>query len=124
MRRSTPGPAGAPRLAMSDAALVRFATEFRAGILNGESAQWMCFAVCAPLQSLLRLYGVESELVEGDLGACNHYWLRLSDGRVLDPTADQFNHWNGVAALPPVYLGPPTDCHRNPVGKGEWRAVS
>ena len=32
----------------------------------------------------------------------NHVWLRLSDGRALNPSADRFN-----AGLPPVYLGPP-----------------
>lgn len=30
----------------------------------------------------------------------DHIWLELSDGRVLDPTADQF-----PLSLPPVYLG-------------------
>ena len=31
----------------------------------------------------------------------NHIWIRLADGRVLDPTADQFGDY------PPVYLGDP-----------------
>jgi hypothetical protein len=30
----------------------------------------------------------------------NHVWLRLTDGRALDATADQFD-----PSLPPVYLG-------------------
>jgi hypothetical protein len=58
----------------------------------------MCFAVCAPLQPLLYLAGVESELVEVSFAEVNHCFLRLSDGRILDPTADQFG-------LEPVYLG-------------------
>lgn len=95
---------------MTDAELIEFATEFREGLLDGHPSNWMCFAVCAPLLSLLRLHGVDAELVEGDLGVCNHVWLRLPDGRVLDPTADQFNA-HQIEQLPPVYLGPPSLIH-------------
>ena len=91
---------------MTDPELVDFATEFRTGILDGRSSKSMCFAVCAPLASLLHLHGVETEVVESDLGETNHFWIRLADGRVLDPTADQFDK-----SLPPVYLGPPTEIH-------------
>jgi hypothetical protein len=83
---------------MSDKQLTKFAREFRFGVLSGRRPHGMCFAVCAPLQTLLELAGVETELVEGDVGEWNHVWLRLHDGRILDPTADQF----GLAA---VYLG-------------------
>lgn len=56
-------------------------------------------AVSAPLQSFLAgLYGLETTLEEVDFGSCNHVWLRLSDGRILDATADQFG-------LDKVYLG-------------------
>jgi hypothetical protein len=48
--------------------------------------------------------GVETELVEADFGWTNHCWLALPDGRILDPTADQFVGHG--ATLPPVYLGP------------------
>jgi hypothetical protein len=58
----------------------------------------MCFAVSAALQGYLSSCGVETELVEADFGHTNHFWLRLPDGRILDPTADQFG-------LSPVYLG-------------------
>jgi hypothetical protein len=49
--------------------------------------------------------GVPNTLVETQLerprgGPLNHVWLRLSDGRALDPSADQFR-----LGLPPVYLG-------------------
>ena len=108
---------------MSDAALIRFATEFRAGILDGDPSDMMCFAVCAPLASMLRLSGVETELVESDLGEVNHYWLRLADGRVLDPTADQFN-WCNTEQLPPVYLGPPTKLHLNIQSRSKYPARS
>lgn len=88
---------------MTDAELVEFASEFREGILDGKPSARFCFMVVAPLAALLSLYGVEAKVVESDLGWCNHFWLRLPDGRTLDPTADQF----GELGLPPVYLGPP-----------------
>ena len=91
---------------MKDTQLVDFATEFRIGILDGRASTNMCFAVSAPLASLLRIHGVEAELVESDLAETNHFWIRLADGRVLDPTADQFDE-----SLPPVYLGPATKIH-------------
>ncbi len=100
---------------MTDAELIKFTTEFREGILNGDRSIWMCFAICAPLVTLLNLSGVKAELIESDLGEFNHYWLRLEDGRALDPTADQFNNYQfaslGAGGLPPVYLGPPTQLH-------------
>jgi hypothetical protein len=100
---------------MTDEELVAFVTEFREGILDGDSPKWMCFAVCAPLATLLGLYGVNVEIIESDLGEFNHVWMRLPDGRALDPTADQFNNYEfmdcGFPEMPPVYLGPPAAMH-------------
>lgn len=70
----------------------------------------MCFAVCGPLHGLLALYGVEATIEDGEFGDWNHFWLRLPDGRVLDPTADQFND-QLEHPLPPVYLGPAAMVH-------------
>jgi len=42
---------------------------------------------------------------------CDHVWLRLADGRALDPTLDQFD-----VALPAVYLG-------KAIRRYHWRAV-
>lgn len=95
---------------MSDEDLVKFAAEFREGILDGRPSRWMCSMVCMPLAGLLSINGVEAEVVVGDLGEFNHVWLRLADGRVLDPTADQFNDY-GFEPMPPVYLGPPLAMH-------------
>jgi hypothetical protein len=92
---------------MTDAELVECAQEFRDGISDGHPSDSMCFAVCAPLVGLLNFYGVTAELVECENGLCNHFWIRLVDGRALDPTADQFNRLF-ADNLPPVYLGPPT----------------
>jgi hypothetical protein len=88
----------------SDKALLGMVSGFRTGILNGGSPNFMCFAICAPLQSLLSIEGIEVALIKGwvDCGDYDmeHVWLQLEDGRVLDPTADQF-----PLSLPPVYLG-------------------
>lgn len=89
---------------MKDAELIEFAREFREGILGGRPSNLMCFAVCAPLAGLLELHGVRCEVVESDLDITNHVWIRLEDGRALDPTADQFGG-------PDIYLGPPQKTH-------------
>lgn len=100
---------------LNDDQLIEFAASFRKGILGRRrKSAMMCFAICAPLASLLSMYGVNAEIVEGeiDLGegsTLNHFWLRLTDGRVLDPTADQFGD---LFDLPPVYLGEPLQIHR------------
>ena len=89
---------------MTDGELMEFVTEFREGILDARSSDMMCFMVCAPLVTFLRMHGVNAEMVEIEHDGGNHVWLRLDDGRVLDPTADQFG-------LPPVYLGEPQPFH-------------
>lgn len=96
---------------MTDKQLVKYAADFRKGILGNHSSFMMCFAVSAPLATLLKVEGIEARLVEGDLGEFNHFWIELSDGRVLDPTADQFNDY-GFEQMPPVYLGAPKAIHQ------------
>lgn len=97
---------------MTDDEIIEVATEFREGILGGDSSAWMCAAVSWPLQSYLSVFhGIKSEAVESDLGDLNHVWLRLEDGRALDPTADQFNALFPAMNLPPVYLGPRLSIH-------------
>ena len=106
----------------SDEWLIWFATEFREGILDGTPSNRMCAAVCWPLSGLLRMHGIENEAIETDLGQCNHIWLRLADGRALDPTADQFNDIS-IDKLPPVYLGPRCLIH-GALSDGEGRVPS
>lgn len=89
---------------MSSVDLVSVAREFRKGIIGDKAGNDMCFAVCSPLVTLLQMEGVQVELTCGEVrfGAADdfdHYWISLPDGRILDPTADQF----GLAS---VYLGP------------------
>jgi len=96
---------------MKDKDIIKFVEAFRNGILGDNKSSWAwCFAISSPLQLLLSIHGVESELKEIDVGEYNHIFLRLKDGRVLDPTADQFN-WCGYKKLPPVYLGKPVKIH-------------
>lgn len=94
---------------MTDPELIEFAREFREGILDGQPSDLMCFMVSAPLAGLLRYSGVDCDTDSGDINEhghpCNHVWIRLADGRVLDPTCDQFGDF------PPVYLGPPMWMH-------------
>ena len=84
--------------------LRRMVSEVRRGILGTHSSDGMCFAVCVPLQGYLHCLGYEAELVEADFGKRNHVWLELSDGTIIDPTADQFS--TPLARLPRVYIGP------------------
>lgn len=100
---------------MTDDELRQFAWEFRTGILGSKgSPEGMCLAVSAPLAGLLNACGVTAELVESDHTDYpnsvfyEHFWIRLADGRVLDPTFDQFCSEEPV----PVYIGKPTEFHR------------
>jgi hypothetical protein len=102
---------------VSDKRIVKIARDFREGILDGGSPHLMCFAVSAPLAGLLRFYGVPADVVKSDLGWIEHYWIRLSDGRALDPTADQFN--GELGTWPPVYLGEPDAKLHTPPTEGK-----
>lgn len=95
---------------MTDAELVDFAHEFREGILDGKPSYSMCFAISAPLATLLEISGVPCKLTRCDNGFNEHYYVELADGRALDPTIDQFN-WFFKDTQPPVYLGPPMKYH-------------
>jgi hypothetical protein len=95
---------------MTDSELIECATEFRSGLLDGKPSNMMCAMVCWPLAGLLGMYGVECETVERDLGEMNHVWIKLADGRALDPTLDQFNYLFNES-WPAVYLGEPTKYH-------------
>jgi hypothetical protein len=89
---------------MRDREISKIASGIRRGILEKRPSDRMCLAVCLPLQGYLSACGLDTELVEGDFGHTNHYWLRLPDGRILDPTADQFS--TPSRSMPKVYMGP------------------
>jgi hypothetical protein len=107
------------RSAMTDAELVQYARDFRDGMLEGRSSDLMCAMVCWPLAGLLEFDGIRCEAVEtwyypdpvsDPFEAYQHFWIKLEDGRVLDPTIDQFNALFGES-WPDVYLGAPTKYH-------------
>ncbi len=87
----------------NDIELLEFTADFRRGIIGRGTAKSMCFVVCAPLETLLVLSGFDVKLVEGEVETkdcvLGHYWLELKDGRILDPTADQFEN------MPKIYIG-------------------
>jgi hypothetical protein len=95
---------------VTDHDILQFAKDFRAAILGDGDSAWMCAAISGPLCAALNVQGVYCHLVESDLGECNHVFIQLDDGRVLDPTADQFN-WCSRVPLPGVYLGEKTLIH-------------
>ena len=109
------------RTSVNDKQLIRCARQFRHGIIGvGGDSFMKCFMVSAPLAGLLEAHGVPAKLVEGSFGYCNHYWIELADGRVLDPTADQFNHYpHADAPLPDVYLGKRRAIHKTPNVRAE-----
>lgn len=99
----------------TDKDILKFATSFRNGIVGRKKSKMRCYMVCAPLATLLCMNGVACRLIQGEVDYadtwCNHFWIELADGRVLDPTADQFNGLGDLPSLPKVYLGPPSKIH-------------
>lgn len=100
---------------MTDEELLEVARDFRSGFDEDPmfgGLVGMCYAISAPLAGLLSFYGVECDLVKSDHSDLEdsqwweHHWIRLKDGRALDPTFDQFGG-------DPVYLGEPTRFHRS-----------
>jgi len=96
---------------VTDKQLVRIAKGMRSGVLDGRRSRMMCAVVCAPLQGYLGALGFDTELIDGEVPTdevlFQHVWLETKDGRIIDPTADQFPH----TGLPPVYVGPLPDCY-------------
>ena len=94
--------------------LLTYAREFREAILQGCSSERMCVALSAPLHAAFSARGTASKLVITDLGECEHVFLRLADGLVLDPTADQFNPFSREKH-PGVYFGAPALIHKGAI---------
>lgn len=88
-----------------DDRLTEVVAGFRSGILQGRKSDRMCIAVSFPLQGYLSaLEGIETEMVEGEVGGKGHFWLELQDKQIIDATADQFPKPDGTA-MPAVYIG-------------------
>lgn len=97
---------------MTDKELIKVVTGFRRGILGRRKPLKMCYAICCPLQGYLTIIGYDTTLSEGTIKlsshnkgiTINHFWLTLKDGRIIDPTASQFNGM-GYDDMPDVFLG-------------------
>lgn len=94
---------------MTDKQLLKAVTSFRFGLIGNNSSSLMCMAVSAPLQGFLYVCGINTELINGGIDGiwCNHVWLKMSDGRIIDATADQFNETakSDKMIMPKVYIG-------------------
>lgn len=92
----------------SERSLRNLVEGFRRGILSRRKSEGFCWAICAPLEGCLRFLGHDCELTEGivnDGGERDeHFWITLSDGRIIDPTADQFRKPDGKR-MPKIYIG-------------------
>ena len=85
---------------MTDKEIIRVAKGFTKGLLGKKSTVDMCYVVCSPLVGYLSMLGVDCRLTDGYIDHCeaelHHFWITLSDGKIIDPTADQFgllNSW-------------------------------
>ena len=96
-----PGPDFIPA---SSIELLHEVTGFRSGLLGGVESKDMCFVVAAALEGYLNFIGYPCELIKGEIGHSNHFWLALPDGTIIDPTADQFPKPDGQS-MPEVYIG-------------------
>lgn len=92
---------------MNDSEIKKAAQGFTRGILYDRESLNMCWVVCLPLQGYLSFCGVETKVIEGNIKINNedyhHYWIQLQDGRIIDPTANQFNELG--QKMPKVYFG-------------------
>jgi len=89
---------------MTNKELRKMAMGFRSGLLGSRASNSMCYAVSAALEGFMSFCGIECRLTEGSVGDWIHFWITLPDGRILDPTADQFPSKTGKI-MPKVYLG-------------------
>lgn len=94
---------------MTDKQIIKTTAEFTKGIIGKQESKNQCYKVCWALQGYLSICGLETELIVGEIyikkDIYEHMWLKLSDGRILDPTADQFNSHNIHPAMPKTFLG-------------------
>ena len=100
---------------MTDKELYRLVAGFTKGFLGKENSESKCFMICWPLQTYLSFCGVKTELISGEVSSdkhlWGHYWLKLMDGRIIDPTCDQFNIDGGVK-MPKIFIGEKPDYYR------------
>lgn len=92
---------------MTEKKIAQISKLFTKGILDGMTSVDKCFIVCAPLAAYLSIFGIECTLTEGEINHCeatlHHYWITLSNGKIIDPTADQFGLLNQWVTKQPSY---------------------
>jgi hypothetical protein len=93
---------------MSNEEIKKIAKGFTKGLLDGRPTTDMCYVVCSPLVAYLHFCGIDCSLTEGEVNQYHHFWITLSDGRIVDPTADQFGLLNVWARKQPSYYKPYT----------------
>lgn len=81
---------------------------FRKGMLGDRPAKQWCVAVSCSLAGFLKFCGYSCEIINGSIGYCQHCWIALGSGLILDPTADQFRNPSGEF-MPKVYIGEKPD---------------
>lgn len=101
-----------------DSELIRIARSARERITLGGQSSGYCAVVCVPLAAYLTRRGLPADDVRGAVGEWQHSWIALGDGRILDPTADQFNR-HSVSRMPPIYLGARPAHYELSAGDGE-----
>lgn len=99
----------------TDDELIALAWDFRVQLIGERGMSFgMGSTIAAPLASHLNDHGLDVELCESDHSDLpnspwhEHYWIALPDGRVLDPTYDQFFEEEPE----PVYIGKATEFHQ------------
>lgn len=98
---------------MTDKEIIKCAKGFVAGILDGSDSTHKCFMVCAPLAAYLSVLRIECTATEGEViiagEGWHHFWITLADGRIIDPTADQFGLKNIYLKPKPSFYRPYTE---------------
>lgn len=78
-------------------------SEFSKGIIGSKSSTRMCFIVCIALRGYLHAIGVECRLIDGWVKGHPHCWIKLDNGLIIDPTADQFGLKNKFVSRRPSF---------------------
>ncbi len=107
----------------TDDGLMRFVREFSDEILkfsNGDT-RGMCAMVCDPLSAYMEFCGIKNQCVVFDVKSngiiSNHVCILLPDGRIVDPTANQFVNPATGKTMPHYYLGEIPDFYLTPKTK-------
>lgn len=90
----------AKKIETTDEEIRDIAKKFVKGLLSKKSTTDMCYLVCQPLQAYLYFLNVDCKLTEGEIkfagNEWHHFWITLADGRIIDPTANQFIKNSGI----------------------------